>query len=209
MLDCEDGWDLREKSVAYLEACYFENTKSPVRSDRGGSLNINKTDGYDCIYKGCNNLMEGYTNIDGAKSSSLDVTATDWLPTQTTATYTQHYLDKTADVPALCQKYSGAGKVEIWTAYADAIPQEDIVEFDHAIKNPDPGNAAKTYDAEGNEMKGATSSISATENSAAATARVDYYTLSGVRISAPRHGVNIVRSIDADGHAVTKKVVCN
>ena len=209
MLDCEDGWDLREKSVAYLEACYFENTKSPVRSDRGGSLNINKTDGYDCIYKGCNNLMEGYTNIDGAKSSSLDVTATDWLPTQTTATYTQHYLDKTADVPALCQKYSGAGKVEIWTAYADAIPQEDIAEFDHAIKNPDPGNGAKTYDAEGNEMKGATSAISATESSAAATARVDYYTLSGVRISAPRHGVNIVRSIDADGHAVTKKVVCN
>ena len=26
---CEDGWDVREKSVGYLDACYFENNQSP------------------------------------------------------------------------------------------------------------------------------------------------------------------------------------
>ncbi len=208
MLGCEDGWDVRPGAVAYEEACYFENTKSPIRSDRGGSLNINKTEGYDCIYKGCDNLMEGYTNIDGAKiSKSYSVTTTDWVPTQAVSTYTQHHLDKTADVPALCQKYSGAGKVEIWTAYADVMPKEDIAEFDRAIKNPDPGNAAKTYDAQGNEMKQATTGISTAAQTVGSTARVECYTMSGVRVSAPRHGVNIVRSIDTDGHAVTKKVV--
>ena len=93
--------------MAYEEGCYFEDTKSPIRSDRGGSLNISKAEGYDCIYKGCDNLMEGYTNIDGAKvSKSFGVIKTDWVPTQTVASYTQHYLDKTEDVPAICKKYA-------------------------------------------------------------------------------------------------------
>ncbi len=207
MNGCEDGYDVREQSVGYLEACYFENTKSPVRSDRGGSLNINKTEGYDCIYKGCNNLMEGYTNIDGAKvSKSYSVTTTDWVPAQTSANYTQHYLDKTADVPALCEKYTGAGKVEIWTAYSDAMPEEDIAEFDHAIKTPDAGNGAKTYDAQGNEMKEATSGVSLVHKGTGASNTTEYYSVSGVRTHALHPGINIVRSIDADGHASVKKV---
>ena len=55
MRGCEDGWDIRTGAVAYEEGCYFEDTKSPIRSDRGGSLNISKAEGYDCICKGCNN----------------------------------------------------------------------------------------------------------------------------------------------------------
>ena len=51
MRGCEDGWDIRTGAVAYEEGCYFEDTKSPIRSDRGGSLNISKAEGYDCIYK--------------------------------------------------------------------------------------------------------------------------------------------------------------
>lgn len=206
MRGCEDGWDIRTGAVAYEEGCYFENTKSPIRSDRGGSLNISKAEGYDCIYKGCNNLMEGYTNIDGAKiSKSFGVTKTDWVPTQTVASYTQHHLDKTVDVPAICEKYSGAGKVEIWKAYTDVLPTADIAEFDHAIKNY---STAKTYDANGKEMSGAsTTGIEMFDYAAAQTAKAEYFDLSGKRLSAPCHGITIVKATDAQGHVSVKKVV--
>ena len=206
MRGCEDGWDIRTGAVAYEEGCYFEDTKSPIRSDRGGSLNISKAEGYDCIYKGCNNLMEGYTNIDGAKiSKSFPVTKTDWVPTQTTSSYTQHYLDKTVDVPAICEKYSGAGKVEIWKAYTSAIPMVDVSEFDHAIKNY---STAKTYDAEGKEMAGATTGISHTDMLAeTSSSRIEYYDLAGSRLSAPQKGINIVRKVSLDGHVSVKKVI--
>lgn len=206
MRGCEDGWDIRTGAVAYEEGCYFENTKSPIRSDRGGSLNISKAEGYDCIYKGCNNLMEGYTNIDGAKiSKSFGVTKTDWVPTQTVASYTQHYLDKTVDVPAICEKYSGAGKVEIWKAYTNEIPTTDVAEFDHAIKNYD---TAKTFDANGNTMSGATTGILLAEKtSEAGTSRIEYYDLAGSHLSAPQKGINIVKKINFDGVASVKKVI--
>lgn len=206
MRGCEDGWDIRTGAVAYEEGCYFENTKSPIRSDRGGSLNISKAEGYDCIYKGCNNLMEGYTNIDGAKiSKSFGVTKTDWVPTQTVASYTQHYLDKTVDVPAICEKYSGAGKVEIWKAYTNEIPTTDVAEFDHAIKNYD---TAKIFDANGNTMSGATTGILfAEKTSEAGTSRIEYYDLAGSHLSAPQKGINIVKKINFDGIASVKKVI--
>lgn len=206
MRGCEDGWDIRTGAVAYEEGCYFENTKSPIRSDRGGSLNISKAEGYDCIYKGCNNLMEGYTNIDGAKiSKSFGVTKTDWVPTQTVASYTQHYLDKTVDVPAICEKYSGAGKVEIWKAYTNEIPTTDVAEFDHAIKNYD---TAKTFDTNGNTMSGATTGILfAEKTSEAGTSRIEYYDLAGSHLSAPQKGINIVKKINFDGIASVKKVI--
>lgn len=206
MRGCEDGWDIRTGAVAFAQACYFENTKSPIRSDRGGSLNIYKAEGYDCIYTGCNNLMEGYTNIDGAKISKfLPVTKTDWVPTQTTSTYTQHYLDKTVDVPAICEKYSGAGKVEIWKAYTNEIPTTDVAEFDHAIKNYD---TAKTFDANGNTMSGATTGILfAEKTSEAGTSRIEYYDLAGSHLSAPQKGINIVKKINFDGIESVKKVI--
>lgn len=207
MKGCEDGWDVREQAIGYVEACYFENTKAPIRSDREGNLNINTAEGYDVIYKGCDRLMSGYTNIDGAKvSKSLPVKPTDWVPTQTVANYSIHYLDKTVDVPSLCEKYSGAGKVEIWKAYTDAIPTVDIDEFDHAIKNY---STAKTYDAKGNELKGATTGISIAETSSVSSAiiRTEYYDLAGSRLSSPQRGVNIVKSIHANGQSTTKKVV--
>ena len=151
--------------------------------------------------------MSGYTNIDGAKvSKSLPVKPTDWVPTQTVANYSIHCLDKTVEVPSLCEKYSGAGKVEIWKAYTDAIPTEDLDEFDHAIKNY---STAKTYDAKGNELKGATTGISIAETSSVPSAiiRTEYYDLAGSRLSSPQRGVNIVKSIHANGQSTTKKVV--
>ena len=151
-------------------------------------------------------VMEGYTNIDGAKiSKSFGVTKTDWVPTQTVASYIQHYLDKTVDVPAICEKYSGAGKVEIWKAYTNVLPTADIAEFDHAIKNY---STAKTYDANGKEMTGAsTTGIEMFDYAAAQTAKAEYFDLSGKRLSAPCHGITIVKATDAQGHVSVKKVV--
>lgn len=200
---CEDGWDVREKSVGYLDACYFENTKSPVRSDRGGSLNINKADGYDLVFKGCNNLPEGYTNIDNAKiSNTYPVTTTDWVPTQTDANYKVNNHDKTADVPQVLQKYAGAGKIEIYKTYTDNVPTEDVNEFVNAVKNY---STAPSYDEKGNKMTGASAAV----NSAVATdnASVEYYTLGGVRMAKPQKGVNIVVKHKADGTADRMKVV--
>ena len=150
--------------------------------------------------------MEGYTNIDGAKiSKSFGVTKTDWVPTQTVDSYTQHYLDKTVDVPAICEKYSGAGKVEIWKAYTDVLPTEDIAEFDYAIKNY---STAKTYDAEGKEMSGASvSGIEMVDYAATQASKTEYFDLSGKRLSAPSHGVTIVKATDALGYVTVKKVV--
>lgn len=200
---CEDGWDVREKSVGYLDACYFENTKSPVRSDRGGALNINKAEGYDVIFKGCNNLMTGYENIDGAKVSNIyPVTSSDWLPTQTDASYRINNHDKTADVPAVLEKYAGAGKIEIYTAYTDNIPGEDIFEYANAVKNY---STAPTYDGQGNKVTSVETAISSAV--ASNMASVEYYTVDGTRLSAPSRGMNIIKTIDAGGHKSVKKVM--
>ena len=200
---CEDGWDVREKSVGYLDACYFENTKSPVRSDRGGALNINKAEGYDVIFKGCNNLMTGYENIDGAKVSNIyPVTSSDWLPTQTDASYRINNHDKTADVPAVLEKYAGAGKIEIYTAYTDNIPGEDIFEYANAVKNY---STAPTYDGQGNKVTSVETAISSAV--ASNMASVEYFTVDGTRLSAPSRGMNIIKTIDAAGHKSVKKVM--
>ena len=57
-------------------------------------------------------------------------------------------------------------------------------------------------------MKDAATGISLTEQaSQKETVKVEYYNLSGACLSTPHHGVNLVKKIDADGHATVKKVV--
>ncbi len=200
---CEDGWDIREKSVGYADACYFENTKSPVRSDRGGSLNINKADGYDLIFKGCDNLVEGYANIDGAKvSKSYGVTASTWEPSQTDAAYRVNNHDKTEDVPSVLEKYAGAGKIEIYTAYTDAIPSEDINEYANAVSNY---STAPTYDENGNKV---TTVPTAIHSAAAGNATANcYYTIDGKRMKTRCCGISIMKSSDANGRVSARKVM--
>ena len=149
---CEDGWDVRTGATGYVDADYFENSKSPIRSDRGGGLNINTASGYDVVYKGCDNLMSGYTNIDGAKiSKNLPITKSSWLPAQTVSSYMVNSHDKTADVPAICEKYSGAGKIVVWTSYAASIPDVDFTKLNEAIATQ---LTASCYDATGKKISG-------------------------------------------------------
>ena len=200
MNGCEDGWDVRPGAVAYTEGCYFKDTKSPVRSDRGGSLNINKSEGYDAIYAGCDNLMTGYTNIDGAKvGKSLSVTATDWKPTDITSTYSVNQLDKTADVPELCEKYAGAGKIEIYKAYTDNIPAADEEEFNKAAKDY---ATAPTYTADGKIYT--PTAISHVDYAQTTTRQT--YSLDGKR-TRRTHGMRIVKSTDIHGLVKTTKVL--
>ena len=161
MTGSADGWDVRREAVGYVQACYFKDCKAPVRSDREGSLNIDKTEGYDVTYENCRRLMEGYKNIDGSKvSKQLPVNHTDWTPTQTDAAYRVNALDKTADVPAIVQRYAGAGKIEVWRAHADAIPAEDLAEFAAAI-NDNP--TEPTYDRNGNRITNVAAATAASE----------------------------------------------
>lgn len=74
--------------------------------------------------------------------------------------------------------------MEIWKAYTNEIPTTDVAEFDHAIKNYD---TAKTFDANGNTMSGATTGILfAGKTSEAGTSRIEYYDLAGSHLSAPQ-----------------------
>lgn len=203
MVGSEDGWDVRTEAVGYVQACYFDNCKSAIRSNRGGSLNIDQRADYDLVYKGCDNLIEGYVNIDGAKQKSIEwLEPTDWIPSQTDESYFVNNLDKTADVPSTVQKYAGAGKIEIWTAYADAVPGEDIDEYAAAIKdNP----TEPTYDENGDKITDITSGI--TQAEAGEAVATQYYSLGGVRLAAPVKGVCIKKSIDADGNVSTTKLL--
>lgn len=203
MTGSEDGWDVREKAIGYVQACYFENCKAPIRSDREGSLNIDKTEGYDVIYKNCRRLMEGYANIDGTKiDKSLPVSYIDWTPEQTDGNYFVNNLDKTADVPEMVQKYAGAGKIDIWTEYADAVPAEDINEYAAAVKdNP----TEPTYDENGDRITEVTTGI--TGINAGAPVAMQYYSLDGCRLAAPSKGVCIKRCVNGAGRVTTAKVM--
>ena len=166
-------------------------------------MNIDQRADYDLVYKGCDNLIEGYVNIDGAKQKSIEwLEPTDWIPSQTDESYFVNNLDKTADVPSTVQKYAGAGKIEIWTAYADAVPGEDIDEYAAAIKdNP----TEPTYDENGDKITDITSGI--TQAEAGEAVATQYYSLGGVRLAAPVKGVCIKKSIDADGNVSTTKLL--
>lgn len=200
---CADGWDLRTKAVGYAEACYFENSKAPILTDGGGTININTQDGYDLIYKNCKRLITGYTNIDNTKiDKELPLPANTWIPTQTASSYTVNHLDKTVDVPELAKKYSGAGKIEIYKTYTETIPVENISEYANAVANKLTGN---TYDENGNMITKVETGIS--NVSAGGVATTVYYTLNGMKVAAPEHGIYIRKTQNTDGTVSTSKVV--
>lgn len=203
MVGSKDGWDVRSKAVGYIQACYFKDSKAPVRSDREGSLNIDKSEGYDVIYENCRRLMEGYKNIDGTKvDKTLSVNYTDWVPAQTDDSYKVNNLDKTADVPAIVQKYAGAGKIDIYKVYTDEIPAEDINEYAAAI---DDNPTEYVYDGEGNRITEVSTGIE--HMLAGNVVSTRYYSLDGVRQPSPSKGVSIKQVVYSDGHSQTFKVL--
>jgi len=107
---CEDGLNVRKSSNAYVEGCYFEQTKTPVfgKPSEDGRATLKNN-----IFEGCSNLPEGYTNVDGAKQSilktDLSFSETDFVPS---ASYDYSaFLDEAENVPAIVKAYSGVGRI--------------------------------------------------------------------------------------------------
>ena len=159
---CQDGWDLRTKSVGYADACYFKGGKAPILPDGGGTLNINSEAGYGIIYDDCSRRITGHPGVSDVNTTKTDkefdaetyVTGS-WTPTQTWADYYVNNHDKAADVPAVCEQYSGAGKIVVWTA---DIPVFNIYDFADAVATPRTLTTATgqatyyTYDENGNKL---------------------------------------------------------
>ena len=157
--NCQDGWDIRTKSVGYADACYFRDGKAPILPDGGGEININSDPEYGVIYDNCRRVITGHDGVtyvnapakyDKEFPASTYVTST-WVPTQTWADYYVNNHDKAADVPAICEKYSGAGKISVWESYATAIPGADAKKYDEACATQ---LTASCYDAGGNKVAG-------------------------------------------------------
>lgn len=112
MYGCEDGLNVRINSNAYIESCYFEDTKSPIFGKTGDSPS-GKATLKDNIFKGCKNLPAGNENIDGAKFSELKA---DLSFEETDFNPSAHYnysalLDNAEEVPAIVKEYAGVGKI--------------------------------------------------------------------------------------------------
>ena len=154
--DCQDGWDLRSQSVGYADACYFKNGKAPVLPDGGGTLNINTAADYGIIYDNCRRVITDHSAVsyvnapakyDAVFPASSYVTGS-WVPTDTWADYFVNNHDKAADVPAICEQYAGAGKIDIWT---EAVPATSKADFDEACATL---LTASVYDENGNKVAG-------------------------------------------------------
>lgn len=161
---CQDGWDLRTKSVGYADACYFKGGKAPILPDGGGEVNINSDPDYGIIYDNCTRRITGHAGITEVNCTKTDkefpastyATGT-WTPEQTWADYYVNNHDKVMDVPEICEKYSGAGKIVIWN---EAVPEADDTKFQEACATL---QTAAVYDAQGNKIAGVAGGGSETE----------------------------------------------
>lgn len=199
-----DGWCLQDGAVGYVEGCYFKNTKAPIQTDKGNlELNINKEDGYDIYYVNCRRLLDGYSNADGSKIDQVyQLYPSTWTPEQTASEYKVNHKDKTADVPEIVTKYAGAGKIEIYKAYTDEIPAENINEYANAVKNALTGS---TYDENGNKITEVTTGIG--QIAAGNNAVTEYYNVNGTRLALPAKGINIRKTVDNAGNVNIQKII--
>ena len=192
---CQDGWDLRSKSVGYADACYFKGGKAPILPDGGGTLNINKEEGYGVIYDNCTRRITNHTGVSDINTTKTDkefdastyVTGT-WVPTDTWADYFVNNHDKSADVPAICEQYSGAGKITIWT---DDVPAFNINDFAEAVDTQRQMGDTAVYDENGNKVTHVPTGIQAVESSKIQVSGL--YDLQGRRLTEkPARGVYIL-----------------
>jgi len=193
--NCADGWDLRAQAVSYADACYFKDSKAPILPDGGesGKLTINKAEGYGIIYDNCNRVItspaDGISFVnDPAKHDSQYNLATfdcigTWVPTETWADYFVNNHDKAADVPDICKKYSGAGKITIWTG---VVPAPSITDFAEAVASQRSMGDTAVYDENGNKITKVDTAIESVQVSNSTT--YDCYDLQGRRITAPAKG---------------------
>ncbi len=117
-------------------------------------------------------------------------------------------IDKTVDMPSICIKYSGAGKIEVWQSYTDQLPtSSDASEFKNAIANPSTGSS---YDSNGNKIsKNSGGTTAAKEiNQQKAISGSEIFDLTGKRVTAPvTKGTYIRRDVHSDGTVRSTKFI--
>ncbi|MBO5613325.1 MAG: InlB B-repeat-containing protein [Prevotella sp.] len=157
MTGASDGYDLRAGSVGYVDACYFKDSKAPIRLRGEGSVNINLDPEYSIVYDNCLRIINNNSNFTYLNQSKVDeeyawsaggTNSNSWLPAQTWSGYFVHNHDKVNDVPAVCEQYSGAGKVVLWDDYTNTIPAEDMEEVKRAVVN----SSYSTYNVDGTKF---------------------------------------------------------
>ena len=168
--ECLDGWDLRAQAVSYVDACYFKDCKAPILPDgnEGAKLTVNKEEGYGIIYDNCRRIItsptDGITYLNTPSKLDAEYNLADydaigtWKPTDTWSGYSVNNRVKAEQVPDFCEKYSGAGKIEIWKEYASEVPAYSQTNLQAALDTPWVLTKASgtetfyTYDAQGNKM---------------------------------------------------------
>ncbi len=157
MTGASDGYDLRAGSVGYVDACYFKDSKAPIRLRGEGSVNINLDKEYSIVYDNCLRIINNNSNFTYLNQSKVDeeyawsaggTNSNSWLPAQTWSGYFVKNHDKVMDVPEVCEQYSGAGKVVIWDDYTSVIPAEDMEEVKRAVVN----SSYSTYNVDGTKF---------------------------------------------------------
>ena len=101
--ECQDGYDLRANAVAYIEGCYFKNTKAPVMSSgEGESATL-----VDLIFDGCNRIPEGFTDLVNEKLDEVySIPSSDYRPPY------NYTADRAADIPNIVPQWCGVGKID-------------------------------------------------------------------------------------------------
>lgn len=104
MNNCQDGYDLRAKAQAYIEGCYFKDTKAPVMpSDEGEGATLT-----DMIFDNCRRIPAIYAQ-DGVKYDKLfDIPSSDYRPPYEYSAF----LHEAKDIPTIVPTYSGVGKIK-------------------------------------------------------------------------------------------------
>ena len=158
-VNAQDGWDLRSQSVAYADACYFKEGKAPILPDGGGVVKINTEPGYGIIYDNCRRVItehEGVSYVNAPAKYDQEFPASSyangtWEPKDTWSDYFVRNRVKAVQVPDFCEKYSGAGKVEIYKTYSATIPKENTSDYAEAVETQ---LTAPCYDENGNKVGG-------------------------------------------------------
>ena len=199
-VNAADGWDVRTKAIGYVDACYFKDCKAPIRlRNDEGAININQDPEYSIIYDNCLRIIANQPFITYKNQLKTDEEydwsnyKSTWLPTDTWADYYVNSHENAEDVPAICEQYSGAGKIEIWQEYASEIPEYSQKNLQAALDTPRTIGAYTyyTYDSEGNRMTKApdpTAIESVSGSTLKPVANGKKHILNGMEITAPMKG---------------------
>ena len=104
MMNCQDGYNLRAKAQAYIEGCYFKNTKAPIfQKNEGEGATL-----VDLIFDNCRRIPRPYV-VEGVKYDEIyDIPSSEYRPPYQYSSF----LDEAKDIPTIVPAYSGIGKIK-------------------------------------------------------------------------------------------------